>query len=110
MDIPGFIAMLSRLVDRPILGKTELKGNYQVALDLSMEDMRNMARVAGFALPGAALPGAATAGKGPADTASDPSGSSVFTAVQKMGLKLVSGKEPLEFILVDRLEKVPTDN
>ena len=32
------VEALSRFMDRPVVDMTELKGNYQIALDLSMDD------------------------------------------------------------------------
>jgi uncharacterized protein (TIGR03435 family) len=48
--------------------------------------------------------------RSPADNASDPSGGSIFQAVQALGLKLEPRKAPLDFIVIDHLEKTPTDN
>ena len=93
----------TRFVDRPVVDMTELKGNYQVALDLTMDDLKNIAKAAGVAMPGAG-------GGAPAAEASDPSGSSIFQSVQQMGLKLEARKAPLDVIVVDRLEKAPTEN
>jgi uncharacterized protein (TIGR03435 family) len=86
---------------------TELQGNYQVALDLSQGDLISMARTAGVAA--AALPAGADAGR-PADAASDPSGSSIFAAVQQLGLKLDPRKVPMERLVIDHLERTPTEN
>jgi uncharacterized protein (TIGR03435 family) len=102
--------LLSPFVDRPVVNMTELKGQYQVALDISIQDLMAVAKstgVAAGALQGA--PGAA-AGNQPATAASDPSGSSIFRAVQELGLKLDSRKAPVEQIVVDHLEKLPTEN
>jgi uncharacterized protein (TIGR03435 family) len=71
-----------------------------------MADLMSAARAAG--LPGVPQSGAATASA--ADAASDPSSGSVFTAVQKLGLKLEPRKAPLETIVIDHLEKTPTEN
>ena len=99
---------LSRFFDRPVVDLTELKGTYQVALDLSMEDLRNAAMTMGIMGPGmGAGRGAARAA---ADTASDPGGLSVFEAVQQLGLKLEPRKVPLDLIVIDHLEKAPTEN
>jgi uncharacterized protein (TIGR03435 family) len=97
---------LSRFVDRPVVDATELKGEYQVALELSMADLMSAARTAG--LPGALPPGAVAASA--ADAASEPSSGSVFAAVQKLGLRLEPRKAPLETIVIDHLEKTPTEN
>ena len=108
MTMPALADALSQFVDRPVVDMTELKGNYQVALDLSPADLMAAARTAGVAIPGR-MPAAADAGR-PADAASDPSGSSIFAAVQQLGLKLDSQKQPMERLVVDHLERMPTEN
>jgi uncharacterized protein (TIGR03435 family) len=45
----------------------------------------------------------------PAEAASDPGGS-LFTAIQSLGLKLEPRKTPMTFIVVDHVEKMPTEN
>lgn len=101
--------LLSRFVDRPLADMTELKGNYQVALELSLEDMRNMAKSAGVMIPGG-FPDGGKAGKSPVEAASDPSSLSIFSFVQALGLKLESRKAPIALTAVDRLERIPTEN
>jgi uncharacterized protein (TIGR03435 family) len=106
-----FADLLSGLVDRPVVDETDLKGKYDMALDLSMEDLRNTARAAGFGMMmGGGRGGGRGPGAGPAEAASDPSGSAIWTTIQSFGLKLDSRKEPLETIVVDHLEKAPTEN
>jgi uncharacterized protein (TIGR03435 family) len=122
--------MLSTFVDRPVVDQTELKGAYQVTLDLSIGDLMNAARARGLpmgpgmpmgpgAMPAVPIAGGATGGPmpagaagaaGPVTIASDPSGGSIFTALQKLGLKLEPRKAPVETIVVDHLEKTPTEN
>jgi len=96
---------MARFLDKPVVDMTELKGNYQVVLDVSMQDAMNAARSAGMAVGGADLPGAAKEGE-----ASDPGSSSIFTSVQAMGLKLEPRKGPMETIVIDHIEKTPTEN
>ena len=96
---------LSPLVDRPIVDMTELKGDYEVEFEISRQDLLNAARAAGANVPA----GAPDASASPADSASDPGGS-IFTAIQTMGLKLEPRKAPLLTIVVDKAEKMPTDN
>jgi uncharacterized protein (TIGR03435 family) len=98
---------MSPLSDHPIVDMTGLKGNYQVTIEISMQEIMNAARAAGAAIP-AAAPGGGDAGK-PADAASDPGGS-LFTAIQSLGLKLEPRKTPLMTIVVDHVEKMPTEN
>ena len=102
-----FADMLTRFVDRPVVDMTELKGNYQAALELALADMLNMARAGGIALPALGARGG-----NPAQTpqASDPSSNSVFASLQQLGLRLDSRKSPVESIVVDHVEKTPTEN
>jgi uncharacterized protein (TIGR03435 family) len=108
MTMVALAETLTPFLDRPVVDMTELKGNYQVALDLSMEDMRSVARMAARNMPGL-MPG----GEPPralAEGAGDPSGSSIFASVQQLGLKLEPRKAPVEMIVVDHLEKAPSEN
>jgi uncharacterized protein (TIGR03435 family) len=109
MNMSTLTEFLTRFVDRPVVDMTELKGNYQVALDLSMDDLKNVARAAGMGAVMGGGPGV-EAGKAPADAASEPSGSSIFMSIQQMGLKLEARKAPLALIVIDHLEKSPTEN
>jgi uncharacterized protein (TIGR03435 family) len=108
MTVAGLADMLSRFVDHPVVDLTDLKGTYQVALDLSMEDVRNAARTAGVLAPGLAAGG--DAARPPAEAASDPGGLSVFAAVQQLGLKLEPRRVPIDLIVIDHLEKTSTEN
>jgi uncharacterized protein (TIGR03435 family) len=96
-------------VGKPVVDMTELKGEYQVTLDLAMDDLMKVARNAGVMVPGGGAGAASGDGKGVVE-ASDPSGSSIFESIQKMGLKLDARKAPLDFIVVDHFEKSPTEN
>ncbi len=103
------VDLLTSLVDRPVLDMTELKGNYQISLDLPMEDLQLLARRNAAAL-GIQMPGPPP-GANPSDAASTPGGgSTIFAAMEKLGLKLDARKAPVETIVVDHLEKMPTDN
>jgi uncharacterized protein (TIGR03435 family) len=106
MSMASLAEVATTFVGKPVMDMTELKGNYQVALDLSMDDMKNIARAAGMNVPSGA---GADAGPGTL-SASDPSGSTIFASVQQMGLKLEARKQPLPFIVIDHFEKSPTEN
>jgi len=61
-------------------------------------------------MPGGPARGGAADSSAPGDAASDPGGGTLFSSVERMGLKLESRKEPAEFIVVDHIEKAPTEN
>ena len=109
MSVSQFAEMLSRLVDRPVVDMTELKGVYDFKLQYSPETggrvMQRMAMGAGLPPGGGPAPGA------PAEAPPEPSGPSIFTAVQEqLGLKLEGRKAPIEILAIDHAEKLPTEN
>jgi uncharacterized protein (TIGR03435 family) len=114
VTMTDFVDLLTQLLDRPVVNMTELKGAYQVSLELPQEELagfaQRIASKAGLPLPtnASALAGAAPGAGGP--TASDPSGGSIFRAVQQLGLKLDSRKAPVETLVIDHIEKTPTEN
>jgi uncharacterized protein (TIGR03435 family) len=108
MTMEMLTAMLSQYLDRPVVDLTELKGKYQVALDMSMDTLMAVARKAGVNVPAMAPPGGKASN--PADAASDPTGSSLFTSVQQLGLKLEPRKLPYDYLVIDHVEKSPTEN
>jgi uncharacterized protein (TIGR03435 family) len=87
---------LSRLLDRDVIDKTNISGVFDIRPEISVTDL---------------LPhrGVAPSDPGVPDTAADPQGSSIFTALQKLGLKLESTKGPGEFLVIDHVEK-PSEN
>ena len=107
MTMEMFATTLSQYLDRPVVDQTELKGKYQVALEISRDALLSLARKAGVN-PGM-MPGPAANPSNPAEAASDPSGS-LFGSVQQLGLKLESRKVPYEFIVIDHVERTPTEN
>ena len=106
--MPALAQLLSTYVDRPVIDMTDLAGEYQVPLDLSLEDTRRSTQRL-IAQLGLQLPLRQPAGASP-DEASSPAGGSVFTSVEKLGLKLVARKAPVEVIVIDHIERTPTGN
>lgn len=108
MGIGGLVDMLSRQLDRPVIDQTGLKGNYDFDLDYVPDEGQRMG-IPGLPPP----PPQATASEGHVPAASNPeaNGVSLFTALQsQLGLKLDAKKGPVELIVVDHMEKTPTDN
>jgi len=104
-EMPRFVDLLSALVDRPVVDMTDLKGGYGIVIDLPLDDLRLLAQKQAAAL-GIQLPPNAL---GNPETASTP-GNTVFSAMEKLGLKLDARKAPVDTIVVDHIEKMPTDN
>jgi len=112
----GFADMLTNILQmgggggRQVVDMTGLKGNYQVTVEISIADAMAAARAQGMIPPGAP-PGGGAAGASPAAAASDPGGgSTVFASVKKLGLKLEPSKASVDQLVVDHIEKTPTEN
>jgi uncharacterized protein (TIGR03435 family) len=97
--LAGLGEMLSRFADRPIVDMTGIQGQYDFDLQFTPENMRGM--------PGGGMHGGPG---GPGGEAPAESGGTIFDAVQKYGLKLEPRKAPMEILIVDHMEKAPTEN
>ena len=93
--------VLMQFTDRPIVDATELKGSYQVALDLPNELMMGTP---------AAQKLTAMFGLGPFGMVPDASGAAIFEVVKGLGLELKPRKASAETIVVDGVEKTPSAN
>jgi len=85
---------LSRMLGRPVIDSTGLSGEFDIVLTLSRT----------------VLPGAQEAAADGSPSEPDSSMASLFTAVQDLGLTLSSDKVPLKCIVVDKAQKIPTEN
>jgi uncharacterized protein (TIGR03435 family) len=113
----GFADMITQLFEqiggtdgRQVVDMTGIKGNYDATVDLSLMEIIAMARAAGADIPAGAPGGGG--GPGEVPVASDPGagGTSLTDAVQSMGLKLESRKATVDQLIVDHMEKTPTEN
>lgn len=103
VTMPLFADALTQFMDRPVIDRTGLKGSYRIVL--FQQDMHSFV-AAKYA---AVRPPPPT--DGPGNAASDPTGgSTIFKTMEKLGLKLERTKAPVEILVVDRLEKTPTEN
>jgi uncharacterized protein (TIGR03435 family) len=88
VTMPSLAELLSgQHLDRPVIDMTNLKGSYQVAWE------------------GPAPPPPGSGGFIPFDL-----GEAIIASLNKAGLKLEPRKAPIEMLVVDRLEKTPTEN
>ncbi len=94
------LLMDARILDRTVLDQTGLKGRYDFTLQWT-PDQGQRAMLMG---PEGGKPG--TDNTPPPDS----SGPSIFTAIQEqLGLKLESQKGPVEFLVIDHVER-PSEN
>jgi bla regulator protein BlaR1 len=94
LEVVAFLIGLT--LDRPVVDKTGLTGSY----DLHMEFGRDQTTLPLPPPPPGVVP----------TEPLDPSGPSIFTAIQEqLGLKLEPTKGPREFLVIDRVER-PSEN
>ena len=80
-EIDSLAATLVTPLGRPVINKTGIQGNYDIKLDYAAEG------------------------------ATDSSLPSIFTALQEqLGLKLESQKGPVQMLVIDHVDKTPTEN
>ena len=114
MTLAAFAEMLTPMVDRPVVDMTDLKGTYQLSFDIPLAEIMAMASklmaTAGMTMPAGLPSGATGGGSSSAPTSSDPSGVSIFQSVQQLGLKLDARQAPTDVIVIDHVEKTPTED
>jgi uncharacterized protein (TIGR03435 family) len=103
LPIASFVDVLARFEDKPVVDQTGLKGSYDFDLEFTPEDYMAMlirsAVAAGVTMPPEAL-----------RMLSGSSGDSLLNALERLGLKLETRKAPLEVLVIDHMEKAPTEN
>jgi uncharacterized protein (TIGR03435 family) len=121
VTMAGFADMITQLFaqlggtgGKQVVDMTGIQGNYDATVELSLAEIIAMARAAGADIPVGA-PAATTGGaggRGDIPVASDPGagGASLTDAVQSMGLRLESRKATVDQLIVDHIEKTPTEN
>jgi uncharacterized protein (TIGR03435 family) len=89
-------------MDRPVIDMTGMSGQYDFMLDLTQVYRTDRQQ------PSAFRADSADTGSG---VSTETSASSVFTVIQEqLGLKLEPRKVPLDVLVVQHVERVPTDN
>ena len=100
--LSGLAGMLSSFMDRPVVDMTGIEGEYDISLEAAAEEMVGM-KMTVIGSPG-------PAGGAPAPAPETAPTASIFTSIQQLGLKLEPRKAPIEYVVVDKAEKVPTEN
>ena len=88
-----FAKTLSRFMHRPVVDLTGLNGRYDFDVNFSSEDSSGLALIT-------------VNGERPESD----SVVSIYTSIQKLGLKLEARKAPLDVIVVDEVYRTPTEN
>jgi uncharacterized protein (TIGR03435 family) len=97
VTLSALAGAVERLLDRPVVDLTGIGGTYDFSLEYSWDEVRSLVRsTSGGARELPANP--------------DAPGNSIFTSVAAFGLKLEPRKAPIEVLVVDRIERTPTEN
>ena len=108
---------LSNQVDRPVVDMTGLAERYDFTVDFAPDQAAFMSKIG--AIPGGIMPPPPLAGgggpgpgdAGPGFNARETDAATIFVAVQEqLGLKLESKKAPADLLVIDHLEKTPSEN
>lgn len=111
MNMKGLALMMTSLGGgdgRPVVDQTELTGKYSVEVEFSIADLMASLRDQGIDLPQG--PGGARGGAGMGEASEPGGGATLAQALQKLGLKMERSKAMIEQVIVDHIEKMPTEN
>jgi uncharacterized protein (TIGR03435 family) len=97
------VEVLARFVDRNILDMTALTGRYDVTIELTPEDFR-AANLRSAVAGGATLPPQAF------QRLENSSLSAIPDALRSLGLLLQPRRAPIEVVVIDSIDKTPTEN
>jgi uncharacterized protein (TIGR03435 family) len=96
VNFPSIVDSLSKFLDRPVVDETGLTGRYNFTLEYSVAELRSLVRSNG-----------SDASMIPDFGGDQPS---IFTSVESLGLKFEQRKAPVPVIVIDSVQKTPTEN
>lgn len=99
-DLANFLQRFGVSNDRPVVDSTGLTGEYDFALDVPL---------AVFSQNSVSHAGASVESR-PAEEAADPSSGRILRSLKDLGLELKKTKAAVEYLIVDRAERKPTEN
>lgn len=104
ITMQGFADALSDMLGTQVIDNTGLTGTYQLSFDMTTPEAVRAARSRIIDTDPAAAPH-----DDGEPRASDPGGN-IKQSVQQLGLRLEKATAPIDYIVVDHLEKSPTEN
>jgi uncharacterized protein (TIGR03435 family) len=113
ITISGLADMLANQTGRPVVDTTGIKGSYKIKLEFTPDESTPGPR--GMMMLGGGPPPGAVAGGGGEHRPVAPEGAVeapplMAVLQEQFGLKLESRKEPLDVIVIEKAERVPTEN
>jgi uncharacterized protein (TIGR03435 family) len=90
--MPEFVRVLSLILGRTVTDQTRSSGVFDVDLYFRADES-----IAGFP------------GPPPQRVTAETASASIFDAVQQMGLRLMSNRSPVEVLVIDHVERPPTE-
>jgi len=115
MTMGGFVEMLTQLSQitglggRQVVDMTGLQGHYQIAIDISLADLVSMVRARASDMQNAPV-GDAPGATAPAPAANPGGDATIIGSLHTLGLKLEQRKAVTGQLVVDHVEKTPTEN
>jgi uncharacterized protein (TIGR03435 family) len=104
MEIPKatisrLAGILTSMVDRPVVDRTGLTGTYEIGFDVPSQGVWRAVMMP--------MPGKSPRAAPPPE---EPTGGSIFQSIQSLGLRLEKDKGTIEIIVIEHIEKTPTEN
>jgi len=93
--ISQLAVMLSNRLDCPVLDQTGLTGKYDFTIDCNLSG-----------IPPASPP----QGQSSADSASEPGLALAAALQQQLGFRMVASEAKIDVVIIDKVEKIPTEN
>jgi uncharacterized protein (TIGR03435 family) len=104
----GFVQQISTQLDRPVVDMTSLKGTYDISLEFAPDPAIMQAKMAAM---GMAMPPHDMGPEGQSAPGDSGPAASIFSALpDQLGLRLEARKGPVDLLVIDGVQKTPTEN
>jgi uncharacterized protein (TIGR03435 family) len=97
IQMPQLMEFLADYLDKPAIDMSGLTGIYDIKLEYSLDDLRNLLRSRGIIRT---LP----------DSLAESFPVSIAESLKKLGLRLEPRKAPIDVVVIDKIEKTPIAN